>query len=617
MPMRDGIFVHPTSEVSPEARVGKGTKLWQVIAVLLGGAVSISVFFVPSSGFFQYVSYGVLGPLDSLAVLFGLFLMSIGLLPLVSGKQSLIPLVFISAAALVIFNFEHRGIGIFVSEQNTYFAAGLRLAGSESLEHDWFANKWQIHFVFSYLVALMSKLHVLRLGMFLIELGLAVTFAYSLWLVARIVARTVNVRVVSLITRSGEQGREGRDLAVAAVGYALAVGWMSWYGVQGLAGQTIYVGYLAPAEFGILVVAALAALEGRRWFVASLLLTVVYLFHSSFVIHTSTIVVVAMVFILVGLRRRKQLWPFWLFFVALAPYVFYISWSVISAPGDITQSSSILALIRLPHHASPPAWWDMDSTKQVVAMLAASVVLLIASWKSLLSWQLAVGTIFVIVGTGIVAYGGSNQLALLFPWRASIYLYPISIVTLMIVLAAALLAVPRATIPDRLKPYAGLSSLGILCALMLFFPIWRLLPQENSTFQLVFNAQPVDEYIYSGYRRIPDKVMRTLYHEVHAQTSVSDRILVPPEMQDFRLAAERAVVVDGKSHPLLPSDVLEWDRRLRVVEAFYDGHLSTREAAAVCQEFDADYYISLTGQGPQFGRAVAAVEDLVLRECRL
>lgn len=37
--MRDGVYIHPSSEVSPDARIGKGTKIWQHCTVLSGAVI--------------------------------------------------------------------------------------------------------------------------------------------------------------------------------------------------------------------------------------------------------------------------------------------------------------------------------------------------------------------------------------------------------------------------------------------------------------------------------------------------------------------------------------------------------------------------------------------------
>jgi UDP-2-acetamido-3-amino-2,3-dideoxy-glucuronate N-acetyltransferase len=37
--MSEGIYIHPTSEISPEARIGRGTKVWQHCTVLAGAEI--------------------------------------------------------------------------------------------------------------------------------------------------------------------------------------------------------------------------------------------------------------------------------------------------------------------------------------------------------------------------------------------------------------------------------------------------------------------------------------------------------------------------------------------------------------------------------------------------
>ena len=51
-----------------------------------------------------------------------------------------------------------------------------------------------------------------------------------------------------------------------------------------------------------------------------------------------------------------------------------------------------------------------------------------------------------------------------------------------------------------------------------------------------------------------------------ARTTARDALFaVPPDVHAFRLAAERAIVVDWKSTPVRPGEVLEWYRRLLLV----------------------------------------------------
>lgn len=56
-----------------------------------------------------------------------------------------------------------------------------------------------------------------------------------------------------------------------------------------------------------------------------------------------------------------------------------------------------------------------------------------------------------------------------------------------------------------------------------------------------------------------------LYKWVRANTDKGAVFLTPPSLDKFRLWAERAIVIDWKGCPIVPSDIMEWYRRLEDV----------------------------------------------------
>jgi hypothetical protein len=54
------------------------------------------------------------------------------------------------------------------------------------------------------------------------------------------------------------------------------------------------------------------------------------------------------------------------------------------------------------------------------------------------------------------------------------------------------------------------------------------------------------------------------------QTPLNSIFLIPPDLERFRLNAQRAIVVDAKSHPLDPEHFLEWYERIQEVTGIYD-----------------------------------------------
>ena len=63
----------------------------------------------------------------------------------------------------------------------------------------------------------------------------------------------------------------------------------------------------------------------------------------------------------------------------------------------------------------------------------------------------------------------------------------------------------------------------------------------------------------------PQRAELELYDWAKRETSLDSIFLTPVNMRDFRLWAERGVIVDWKSMPLHPDGVLEWYRRHAVI----------------------------------------------------
>jgi hypothetical protein len=98
---------------------------------------------------------------------------------------------------------------------------------------------------------------------------------------------------------------------------------------------------------------------------------------------------------------------------------------------------------------------------------------------------------------------------------------------------------------------------------------------------------------------------RDLYTWVKANTPLEARFLTPPQEPSFRYFAQRPIVVDWKSTPMLPADVIEWHRRMKAVTARpgFAGHrdmegfrtLSPARVRVLKNEFGLDYMVTYAG----------------------
>jgi len=98
-----------------------------------------------------------------------------------------------------------------------------------------------------------------------------------------------------------------------------------------------------------------------------------------------------------------------------------------------------------------------------------------------------------------------------------------------------------------------------------------------------------------------------LYAWIRDQTPKEARFLQPPLLERFRLTARRAIVVDWKSPPILPGELLEWYDRLGAVA----GHPRPRGASEVGKGYDAMDAARLTALRDRY-----AVDYAVVRRGR-
>jgi hypothetical protein len=138
----------------------------------------------------------------------------------------------------------------------------------------------------------------------------------------------------------------------------------------------------------------------------------------------------------------------------------------------------------------------------------------------------------------------NNVLALLFPWRISTWLVPLSISM------SAGWFVHRLT--DRLQ--------------LERFSRWVVAVSLITA--LVFAAAGMVKF-WISWQEKNFAADRPMMAYVEANKQPGEVYLTPIKMQDFRLETGAPVYVDFKSIPYKDSEVLEWYRRVQLAEEFY------------------------------------------------
>jgi len=548
------------------------------------------------------------------------------------------------------------GLNYGVGNQTGYMLGALRLLDPTILATDWYAAETtNFHPAFSYLGWLLLTID--RDG-WAVGVGFVVVAASGAMCVYWLTWELLSDRRMALAT------------------YLLVLGLAFVTRTQSVAVSYIFEPILQPSALGSLfLLAAIAPFVAGRYLISGVFLGLSGLFHANYLILGIGAFGLAHLLFGMGdikelvLRLSRQLAPSMAIFVLLSPLIFA---SLGSA--DAERAKEILFSIRSPHHYVPTTFKDgfvLMAAWQMMGIGAGAWLLryLAAPGRRLGALILAFASV-IWLGTLFTTWIWVPQVAQAFVWRFA----PFLDLLMQFLLCAAV--VQLAVRPERLRlisPTGLALVLGglVLVAIqeipdrgrgLLVTIAWALLPAFAG---VVFGGlgrvwrqgrRPVPRasrmssrgrgWLVLGYAGAMCAVLAMPYVEaigsrsnlisgfkgpeadlygwLRTNTPKDAVFLTPPEMLRFRIGAERAIVVDWKSSPYLPGDVLEWYRRLEDVSGqqrfqwgkqVFRGYASLDEdrLEALRTKYRLDYAVVRRGREAGLpGRSVYLNRDFVV-----
>lgn len=431
---------------------------------------------------------------------------------------------------------------LYTSNQNQYFIHGLASAGYGYLQQDWLANTLDPTPVFSLLV----RWNYTLLG------SETVTYAFY--------ALLLGIYLWSILGIAGEifQLRRSRTRMIVFLAALLLIHSAAWryllsitagadwtYVLEGgVAGQRLLGSVFEPSAFGVFLVLSIYLFLRARVYLAILAMAAAVLFHPTYLLPAAMITLGYMW----SVYRDSAGWrvPLSMGFSALAlvsPVLVYVyaSFGASSLEGA-AKARQILVEFRIPHHALVSGWLNLSVLAQVMIVLAAMLVLRRTKLFPIMLISASVALILTFVQVVLK----SNALALLFPWRISVILVPLS--------SSMLIAFLVSRFFDRVEPLPAAAQSAILITSVAGVMILML--AGATRFRLDLERKSSD----------PGSAM-TAFVRAHRQSG--QVYLIPTKMQDFRLETGAPAYVDFKSIPYAQGEVLEWYRRVRLANRFY------------------------------------------------
>ena len=430
---------------------------------------------------------------------------------------------------------------LFTSNQNQYFLHGLAESGVGFLKNDWLAKTLDPTPVFSFLINLtyrVSHSYVLFYLYYAILLGI---YLFSLLGIAERLFKSQSQKliVIYLALLLGFHSAALRFFISRVVN----PNW-SYLFESGVAGQRLLGPVFQPSTFGVfLVLSIYLFLIGRRY-AAVLASVLAVFFHPTYLLSAALLTLTYMwaVYKEEG-DVVKPIQIGFVSFISVIPILAYVYRSFGSSPSGISQRAmEILVNFRIPHHALIANWLDVSTFVQIAIVFSAIILLR----RTKLFPIMLILIILTIAMTLLQSFTQSNTLALLFPWRVSVVLVPLSTSIIIAYFVFERLDHFLSHKPNYQSGMVYLSLIGMTGLIII----------GATRFTLDLNRQ----------RNSDD---RPMMNYVYKTKSIEENYLIPIKLQDFRLVTGAPVYVDFKSIPYQSQEVLEWYARIQAADRFY------------------------------------------------
>lgn len=441
---------------------------------------------------------------------------------------------------VVLFTLAYAQSPLFTSNQNQYFIHGLADGGYGYLDEDWLANTLDPTPVFSGLISLTYRL-IPWMPIYYVQFTLlAGVYLFSL---LSILAQTFN-------SKDSQQKRWLYLLALVLVhsaalrfliGRVFDQDWAYLFD-GGVAGQRLLGSVLQPSTFGVFLLLAIACYLRGFLTVSVLSLAVAATFHPTYLLSAG---IITLIFMGLEFQKEKRLRRPLLIGTGALFCVIPILVTTFQTFGGTepllsARARELLVTFRIPHHAIPAVWFNGSVFVKSAFLLLALFLTKRTRLYHFILWPAVV----TVLGTMTQIISGSDVLALLFPWRPSTWLVPLS---------------------SGVVLFWSLEQLGQQLKKKL--PIKWVLPITIIT-TLTLSGAGLTKSILEYQERISGKDRLIMTH-IHQEKQPGEVYLIPLDMQDFRLETGAPAYIEFKSIPYKDTDVLEWYRRVSLAGSLY------------------------------------------------
>jgi len=306
---------------------------------------------------------------------------------------------------------------------------------------------------------------------------------------------------------------------------------------SGVAGQSIIDAGYQPASYGVLFFLGIYFFLINKNFLSILLICISASFHPTYIIHSGFLVLGFSMYFFLFKKYSDLLKIFLYYSLLILPITIFVFFNFLNLDRDTTILGQEILMKRIPHHADIHYWF---SYKDIISIITFFISLILIRDKTKLFISLGIFGFCSIFVSIIQYFVEINSLALIFPWRSSVFLMPIS----SIIIISFLIDKFREKLLNKKKLiYVVFFSISIFFGLKS-----HILENLNSNFE--------------------KKIF--LFNKIKKNYNEIDSILVPIDTVSIRLNTGLPIFINHKHHPFKHNEIIDWDLRLKLASNFYN-----------------------------------------------
>jgi len=399
-----------------------------------------------------------------------------------------------------------------------YLIHAIKELDENNLQNDWIANQTDHLPLFTFLNYLLIKIFSKKI-IFIIHSILLGICCFSIFLICR-----------SLFPKL-------KDINLSIIWFALFILVFHEHSFfSGVAGHDVINEGYQPASYGVLFFLGIYFFLINKNFLCILFICLAASFHPTYILHSGFIFLAIIFYYFYENKYFDCFKLSFLYAILILPIFIFIFYNFVLIDKNIVIVGQKILLNRIPHHANIHYWL---SYKDILFILIYLFSLYLIRNNRKFLFFFSIFGFFPILLSFIQFFLNINSLALVFPWRSSVVIAPISS---MIILSFFL-----EKIKIKEKTLNLLSKTFFIIIFCFFSFKSHYLKNENLNFK--------DKLDLSQKIKDSDRI---------------ERILIPITLEDLRMNIGIPIFIDWKHAPLKFDEVIYWNERIQLASNFYN-----------------------------------------------